>query len=69
MFRKKVDEAVLSQEVKDQIEVLLSSCDGVVGYQLSAKVFVIKTEILPMSPLGHIHVYRSDLGKIDCGFR
>ena len=50
-------------------EVMKSSTDGIVGYKLSPKVFIIKTPVSALSPVGWVHVYRSDLGKIDCGLR
>ena len=69
-FRKKLDDAIVEEDMKNQLEVILhTAVDGVVGHQLSNKVFVIKSEVSPMSPLGQVHVYKSDLGKINCGFR
>ena len=45
------------------------SSDGFIGYKLSPKVFVIKDSVTSLTPLGWVHVYVSDLGKIDCGLR
>ena len=54
--------------MRSQIEDILDSSDQV-GFQLTPKVFAIKTGISSLSPLGFVHVYRTDLGKIDCGLR
>ena len=43
--------------------------DKSIGYQLSPNIFVIACPITSLCPLGYVHVYVSDLGKIDCGFR
>ena len=68
--REKLDDFIVEQDMRNQLEGILDNAvNGIVGHQLSDKVFVIKTEISPISPLGQVHVYKSDLGKIDCGFR
>ena len=54
---------------KDVNNLIDSSKDGIVGYKLSSRVYVILTEVSTLSPLGWIHVYLTDLGKIDCGLR
>ena len=43
--------------------------DGIVGYQLSQQVFIVRDEITSLAPLGWVHVYKSDLGKIECSLR
>ena len=56
--------------MRNQLENIFSAADnGVVGHQFTSKVYVVKTEVSPMSPLGQIHVYKSEIGRIDCGFR
>lgn len=40
-----------------------------IGYQLSPSTFIIESPVTTLCPLGFVHVYVSDLGKIDCGFR
>ena len=68
--REKLDDFIVEQDMRNQLEGILDNAvNGIVGHQLFDKVFVIKTEISPISPLGQVHVYKSDLGKIDCGFR
>ena len=54
---------------KDVNNLIDSSKDGIVEYKLSSRVYVILTEVSTLSPLGWIHVYLIDLGKIDCGLR
>ena len=49
-FRKKLDDAIVEEDMKNQIEVILhAAVDGVVGHQISNKVFVIRTEESPIS--------------------
>ena len=55
--------------MKSQLDEILDTEDETVAYQLSNKLFVIKTPVSALSPLGFVHSYRTDLGKIDCGFR
>ena len=61
--------ATLEDDMRSQIEKILQSEDGVVGYQLSPKVFAVKAPISSMRPLGFVHVYKTDMGKLECGFR
>ena len=65
-FRKSVDEAIIDENMKNQVEELMSAT---IGYQLNPNLFIIKSQISPLCPLGFVHVYVTDLGKIDCGFR
>ena len=56
--------------MRNQLENIFSATDnGVVGCQLSSKVYVIRSEVFPMSPHGQIDVYKSEMGRIDYGFR
>ena len=69
-YRKDLDGATSDADMRNHLEeVMKSSTDGIVGYKLSPKVFIIKTPVSALSPVGWVHVYRSDLGKIDCGLR
>ena len=55
-----------------QVENILNLAvaeDGLVGYQLTSQVFVIKDAVSAINPLGWIHVYRTELGRIDCSLR
>ena len=61
--------ATLEDDMRSQIDQILQSEDGVVGYQLSRKVFAVKAPVSSMCPLGFVHVYKTDMGKIECGFR
>ena len=65
-FRKSLDEAILDGDMKNQLDELMSST---IGYQLSSNLYIIKSQISPLCPLGFVHVYVTDLGKIDCGLR
>ena len=69
VFRKDVGGGTLDEEMREQLDHALSSSDGIVGYQLTSKLFIVKAEVSAMCPLGWVHVYKSELGKIECGFR
>lgn len=67
--RKDLKGATLEEDMRNQIEMMLQSEEGVVGYQLSPKVFAVKAPVSSMCPLGFVHVYKTDMGKLECGFR
>jgi hypothetical protein len=70
LFRKGLGDAQLEPEMVSSLEKLTSlASDGVVGYQLSQQVFVVRDKITSLAPLGWVHVYKSDLGKIECSLR
>ena len=52
-----------------QLDEILGSTAEVAALQLSPRLFVIRTGITPITPLGFVHVYKTELGKIDCGLR
>ena len=58
--------AIMEVEMTTQIGEILDSFDETVAIQLSPTVFVIRSPVTPLTPLGFVHVYRSKLGKIDC---
>lgn len=69
-FRKKLIGAQIDEEmVKCIARVTAMERGGVVGYQLSPQVFVIKDRVTSLSPMGWVHVYKTDLGKIECSLR
>ena len=61
--------ATIEDDMKSQLDQILQSEDGVVGHQLTANVFAVKAPVSSMCPLGFVHVYKTDMGKIECGFR
>ena len=67
--REKLDSAVIDKEMRNNIERILDSCDESIGYKLNPKNFVVRTAISTLSPLGWVHVYKTVMGKIDCGLR
>ena len=68
--RKSLGDAQLEPEMVASLEKLISlASDGVVGYQLSQQVFIVRDMRTSLSPLGWVHVYKSDLGKIECSLR
>ena len=69
-FREELQDAVLDQDMRDQLDSLMAmGQDGEIGSKLSSSVFVIMESVSPISPLGWVHVYKSDLGKIECSLR
>ena len=52
-----------------QLDEIFGSTAEVAALQLSPRLFVIRTGITPITPLGFVHVYKTELGKIDCGLR
>ena len=71
-FRKNLDDAVLvDQEMQSRLDrvMALASSEGVAGYQLSPSVYVLRDQVSTLSPLGWVHVYKSDIGKIECSLR
>ena len=65
----KLDRAFLGAEMNAQLDEILGSTAEVAALQLSPRLFVIRTGITPITPLGFVHVYKTELGKIDCGLR
>ena len=68
-LRAKLDRAFLGAEMNAQLDEILGSTAEVAALQLSPRLFVIRTGITPITPLGFVHVYKTELGKIDCGLR
>ena len=71
LLRSKIEGAILEETMKSQLREIIDSTDAdeTIAFQLSNKVMVVKTPVSALSPLGFVHVYKTDLGKIDCGFR
>ena len=67
--RAKLDRAFLGAEMNAQLDEILGSTAEVAALQLSPRLFVIRTGITPITPLGFVHVYKTELCKIDCGLR
>ena len=60
---------MLDQEGRDRIERALDSYPDKIGYKLNAKNFVVQTQVSSISPLGWVHVYKTDIGKLECSLR
>ena len=56
-------------DMNTQLSEILDSTVETVAFQLSPRVLVIRHPVTPITPLGFVHVYKSELGKIDCGLR
>ena len=70
LLREGLATAVIDTEMRHSLTRLIdSSADDKIGYKLNSKSFMIQTPITTLSPLGWVHVYKSDIGKIDCGLR
>ena len=68
--RNELKSAILDVDARNSLKALLESCkDNIVGFMLDSACFVIKTDISSISPLGWVHVYKNDVGKIECGNR
>ena len=53
LFRKGLGDAQLEPEMVSSLDKLTSlASDGVVGYQLSQQVFVVRDKITSLTPLG-----------------
>ena len=62
--------AVIDREMHNTIDGLLdSSSNNIIEHKLNSKSFVIGTPVSTLTPLGWVHVYKTDMGKIDCGLR
>ena len=68
-FRAKLEGGILEVDMNTQINEILDSTHDTVAFRLSPRVFVIRNPVTPITPLGFVHVYKSELGKIDCGLR
>ena len=69
-FRGNLNQARVDEEMKTHMDsVLALPTDGVIGYQISTKVFAIKDTVSTLSPLGWVHIYKTDLGKLHCSLR
>jgi hypothetical protein len=69
-FRKNLEGAQIDEEMGSELDAIMTiATDGLLGYKLSPKVFVIKDRVTSLTPLGWVHVYRSDLGKVECSLR
>ena len=55
--------------MSNTIERFLDTSPDIIGFKLDSKNFIVRTPISTLSPLGWVHVYRSEIGKIDCGLR
>ena len=66
-----MDEANIDKEMKERLEevVALAPADGVVGYRLSPAVYAVRDKVSSLTPHGWVHVYKSDMGKLECGLR
>ena len=67
--REKLASAVIDKEMSNTIERFLDTPPDSIGFKLDSKNFIVRTPISTLSPLGWVHVYRSEVGKIDCGLR
>ena len=55
--------------MRNSIERALDSSAENIGHKLNSKNFVVRTAVSTLSPLGWVHVYKTEMGKIDCGLR
>ena len=69
MVRAKLNGAIFGAEMNAQLDQILDSTAEVAALQLTPRLFVVRTRVTPISPLGFVHVYKTELGKIDCGLR
>ena len=60
---------MIDEEMIDSIERVLDSSPERIGYKLNSKIFIVRTDVSTLSPLGWVHVYKSEIGKIECGLR
>ena len=54
--------------MKNQVDSLMEGHE-IPGYQLNHNTYVIKAAVSPQCPLGFVHVYVIDMGKIECALR
>ena len=66
--RRGLDEAILEEDMKNQVDSLMEGHE-IPGYQLNHNTYVIKAAVSPQCPLGFVHVYVTDMGKIECALR
>ena len=66
-----MDEEHIDKEMVDRLEevLALAPSDGVVGYRLSPAVYAVRDKVSSLTPHGWVHVYKSDMGKLECGLR
>ena len=70
-FRKNLGDAQVDKDMQSRLDGVLdlASSEGVTGYQLSPAVYALRDKVSPLSPLGWVHVYKSDMGKLECSLR
>ena len=66
-----MNDAQVDKDMQSRLDAVLAlaSSEGVTGYQLSPAVYALRDKVSTLSPLGWVHVYKSDIGKLECGLR
>ena len=61
---------MIDTEMSNAIERTLDSCaENTIEHKLNSKNFVVRTAVSTLSPLGWVHVSKTEMRKIDCGLR